>query len=66
MTIAFLTTPALADRMAIAGRELAWASKLDCETMDGLMRKVANRARDSLFTNMMLAAGNDDYDDGGG
>lgn len=60
MSAVFLTNPALADRLAIAGRELAWGSRVDVETMDRLIRRVASRARDTLFTNAMLASVNDD------
>ena len=63
MTAVFLTTPALADRMAEAGRLLAWGSKLDVETMDGLIRKVARRASDALITSTIFATANDDGDD---
>jgi len=63
MSAVFLTTPALADRMAAAGRELAWRSAIDVATMDGLIRKVARHARDSLIVAAIFAAGNDDEGD---
>lgn len=48
-----------AELMIAASRELAWSSQLDSDTMEHMLRRIANRAQRRLFASLMPSPAND-------
>lgn len=60
MSNPFLTINTLPEEMIDAGRRLAWASGMDLESMDGLLRKVLRWSEQNRLRRLARAGANDD------
>lgn len=56
----FLTINATPDELVEAGRKLAWASGMDIDSMDGLLRKVQHWSARQRLRRVARAGVNDD------